>query len=166
MDTDNDKIIGTVSYVWTYEHFEQFSDIVLGNPRIAIWLKVIFSILGMGVSVLQILAGTPLDLITGIIFGLICFYILWVQLKRRSLMALTYSTNRLLVNQPVSITLYDDKILYETQYDRICLPFHLLYKVKGSNKGYVFMPSINSGIFIPKNICSQEIVDFIENIQY
>ena len=153
MDASYKEPLATVSYVWTKKYYNQYSSIM--GVKMTTWIVAFNLIMGL----LLILAGTIDSVIIGIFVSGISIYY-----GGNFAASAIFKSYKMLHELKVQLDFYESYVVISDKYSLTKLPYEVFNSVKSSKYGYVLYNSKISGLFIPKDVCSEQLVKLMEQI--
>lgn len=163
MDSTTNTPFATLSYEWSEEYYRQFTD-TLNNSligRISIWFFIGWYVL---IALILFTSGGISNVCIGLFLCLYVIYMIWNRYKGYSVSAI-YKSCKMCKDLTVSNEFYDNHFVVTDKFGTNTIPYDILYTIKSSKFGYVLCISKLGGYFIPKEVCSKELILFIENLK-
>ena len=161
MDNNQKGIILSASCESTEEYFYQYVRTLRGTAD-KVSIRVI-SVWFIFVGILSFKSGTTSDIIIGafLLIGAIYFWYIYSS----HYISVLYNSYRMSHGVTLRFEFNDSYVRVSDKFGNNTIPYNLLYAIKQSKYGFVLCVSKASGYFIPKGVCSNDLISFIENLK-
>lgn len=156
MNINTTTPIASVSFKWSSDYYRQFCVTVRASAMFS-W----FSIVWLAIFAVLLILDGGFKTYLGILLIIFDLFLIWNVFSGISPTAV-YKSYKLLQGLSTFVEFFDDKLVITNDYSFIKLPYDMLYAIKSSKYGYAFMASKASGYFVPRELCSDELISFIE----
>lgn len=163
MNQTTNQPIASISYEWTEEYYNrlihtQYNPV---NTLLARWFIIAF----YGLSALfWFFIGDEFSIIFGLFLSICAIFLTMIRYYGYSVYAI-YKSLKIYHGLTVSFEFYDKYFVVSDKFGTNTLPYDILYSVQSSKFGYVLCTSKISGYFIPKEECSDTLIQFINNLK-
>ena len=150
--------IASVSYNMSLDYYRQFCAIMQSSMIITRWLPIVWVAIWALVLMLcgEFIFGSFLVISDG--------YLIWNEIKGFSPTAI-YNSCKIMHGLYLSMDFYENIFIYTDKFGSQRVPYEMLYSIKSSKYGYALLTSKGNGYFVPKGVCSNELISFIENLK-